>query len=587
MFDEGIGRFDSRFGRRSMLRGAALSVSGLAAAALIGCGDDDEDAQQPDAASTAAATATTAAKTSEDSKYPLNFPEPAGKTPKAGGALVQAVSWDVGPIDPTVSAAGGSIGPARSVYNRLIGFVAGPQADAFALKLRPELADRWESAPDGLTHTFKLHPGVKWQNVAPVSGRDFKAADVKFAFDRYAAGGAQKQYFWNVKEVSAPDDLTVVIKLNGPQPDFLIPLGSRYLTIHPHEIVDDGSIGRTAIGTGPMILKEAKAGTRVFLEKNPDYWERKVMVDSLEHRVIPSAASRLAAFRAGQVEHGISTVASEKELEALLGTNANTQVTLTPVLNTYFAWAFNLTNPKYQDERVRRALSLGIDRATMTTVALGKLGLAVPSIPWIYLYDKAPTAESGALGKWWRYAPVEAKQLLSAAGVSDLSLDLTYTDAYGPAQVQLSEIFTDQLRSVGVKVNLQSADYTSYNGQWTQVNYPDMLDGWGANGFDADNFFWNYHHSKAPGNRYYIKDVEIDQWAEAQRRELNPAARKELHQRIWNKVLDQVYRIDKPYPAGFDVMQPWLRNVRFTGANLANYSFTEIGAQIQYAWLDK
>ena len=223
----------------------------------------------------------------------------------------------------------------------------------------------------------------------------------------------------------------------------------------------------------------------------------------------------------------------------------------------------------------------------MVEVALPGIGASLPSIPWIYLYDEAPTAESGALGEWWRYAPDEARQLLEAAGASDLTMEVLYTTAYGTAQIQMNEIFVDQMRQVGVTVNLNSSDYTAYNSQWTQVSYPDVIDGWGANGFDADNFFWNYQHSNAPGNRYYISDQEIDEWADAQRRELDQEARRELHQRIWDKVLDQVYRLDKPYPAGFDVQQPWVRNVRFTGPNLANYSFTELGAQAQYAWLNK
>ena len=222
--------------RRTLLRGALLGGAGLAAAALIGCGDDDDDdaAVAPVATATQAAAATEAAAPDEPeglvtpagNVIPLQFPEPAGATPKPGGVLKQAVAWNVGPIDPTVSAAGGTIGPGRAAYNRVIGFVSGPDADPFKIEFRPELAESWERSEDGLSYTFHLNDGVKFHNVDPLDGRDFTSGDVKYAWDRYAAGGAQSQYFTAVSSIEAPDDLTVVVNMKSPQPDFLTPIAS-------------------------------------------------------------------------------------------------------------------------------------------------------------------------------------------------------------------------------------------------------------------------------------------------------------------------------------------------------------------------
>ena len=98
---------------RTLLRGALLGGAGLAAAALIGCGGDDDDddddaAADPVATATQAAAATDAAApdaaeglvTPAGHVIPLQFPDPPGVTPKAGGVLKQAVAWNVGPIDP-------------------------------------------------------------------------------------------------------------------------------------------------------------------------------------------------------------------------------------------------------------------------------------------------------------------------------------------------------------------------------------------------------------------------------------------------------------------------------------------------------
>ena len=587
-------------GRRTVLRGALLGGVGLAAAALVGCGgddDDDDDAAAPAAPAAATAVAAATEQAAPDASeglvtpagnvIPLQFPEPAGVTPKAGGVLKQAVAWNVGPIDPTVSAAGGTIAPGRAAYNRVIGFVSGPDADPYKIEFRPELAASWERAEDGLSYTFHLNEGVKFHNVDPTNGRDFTAADVKFAWDRYAAGGAQSQYFTAVRSIEATDDHTVVVNMISPQPDFLTPIASRYLTIHPREIVDDGTIEQRAIGTGPMIMKEATPAERVLYEKNPDYWEKEVLLDGLEHLVMQDQQARRAAMRVNQVDHAMIVTSTVGDLDALLETNPDVKGTWSPTVNAGTQIAFNMkTVSAYQDERVRRALSVGLDRQFMIDIAYEGYGAQVSTLPWFFLFDEAPTPESGLLGEWWGYRPDEAKKLLQAAGAENLSFEMIYHN-YAATWDQLAEILQEQFGALGVNVEVTKLDYTSYNSQLIQVTYEDVIYGWSANGFDADTFFYAQIHSGSAANRYNIEDPQIDAWAEAQKVELDPEARKELHRNIWDRIHERVYRIDMPAPQYWSLYQPWLRNVRFVGPLGINYSFTEIAAQVQDAWLDK
>ncbi|MCY3656790.1 MAG: ABC transporter substrate-binding protein [Chloroflexi bacterium] len=588
-------------GRRTVLRGALLGGVGLAAAALVGCGGDDDDDDDDAAAPAAPAAATAVAAATEQAApdaseglvtpagnvIPLQFPEPAGVTPKAGAVLKQAVAWNVGPIDPTVSAAGGTIAPGRAAYNRVIGFVSGPDADPYKIEFRPELAASWERAEDGLSYTFHLNEGVKFHNVDPTNGRDFTAADVKFAWDRYAAGGAQSQYFTAVRNIEATDDHTVVVNMISPQPDFLTPIASRYLTIHPREIVDDGTIEQRAIGTGPMIMKEATPAERVLYEKNPDYWEKEVLLDGLEHLVMQDQQARRAAMRVNQVDHAMIVTSTVGDLDALLETNPDVKGTWSPTVNAGTQIAFNMkTVSAYQDERVRRALSVGLDRQFMIDIAYEGYGAQVSTLPWFFLFDEAPTPESGLLGEWWGYRPDEAKKLLQAAGAENLSFEMIYHN-YAATWDQLAEILQEQFGALGVNVEVTKLDYTSYNSQLIQVTYEDVIYGWSANGFDADTFFYAQIHSGSAANRYNIEDPQIDAWAEAQKVELDPEARKELHRNIWDRIHERVYRIDMPAPQYWSLYQPWLRNVRFVGPLGINYSFTEIAAQVQDAWLDK
>ena len=594
-------------GRRSLIRGSLLGGVGIAAAALIGCGDDDDDDDD------AAATETAQASTTDDGAgdgdgddgdamvgsgvgelvqdpalpYPYNFEDPAGDA-KPGGVMVVASTWDVGPMDPTVSASGGTVTVPNMVYNRLLGIVRGPQADVFQQpELEPELAASWERSPDGLTFTFNIAPGVTWQNVEPLNGRPFTAEDAAYALNRYASEGVHRAYYLNVSSIDAVDDSTLTITMAKPTADFLNPLGSNKQTIFPRELVDSGEIETKAIGTGPLIMKEAVQAQHVTFDKNPDYWEGDVLLDGFEFRVMPDPVARLAAFRVGQLDYAYALVANIQDLEALLETNPDVQVNLTPVV-TQNTLGMNLTLPKYEDERVRRAMSLAIDRQEMMDIVFDGLAKALAIIPWPFIYGEEPTIESGNLGNWVRHDADEAMKLLQAAGAEGLSMENSFYP-YSAAYTQTTEVVQAQLRDAGIDMTGGAVDYTEFNSQWVPRQLPDVsTSAWATSGYDADNWFHGQIHSESPGNRWRINDAEIDAWAEEQQLELDPDARKEIWQKIWEKDLDQMWRIPLPIGFGFNVYQPWVRGIRFTGSSPGDNSYYYTwGDMIWRAWLDK
>ncbi|MGE0227337.1 MAG: ABC transporter substrate-binding protein, partial [Dehalococcoidia bacterium] len=220
--------------RRTLLRGGTLALGGVAAAALIGCGGDDEDEPAPSGASGPASTGTAVAvnknqnpaqlTSNPDLPYPFGIPEP-DKAPKAGGTLNVGVSWDVSTMDPTKSGAGGTITVPNVGYDRLVGFVSGIRYDPLKLELKPELATSWERSPDGLVYTFKIRPGVKWQNTAPLNGRAFVAADAAFAYQRYKTEGVHQSIHSEVDKFEAPDASTLKITLKKPLADYINNLG--------------------------------------------------------------------------------------------------------------------------------------------------------------------------------------------------------------------------------------------------------------------------------------------------------------------------------------------------------------------------
>jgi peptide/nickel transport system substrate-binding protein len=491
-------------------------------------------------------------------------------------------------MDPSVSAAGGTVTVPNMVYNRLIGIVRGPKADPFKVELQPELAQSWERSPDGLTYTFRMQPGIKWQNLPPLNGRPFVAADAMFALQRYSKEGVHQAYYVNVDSFAAPDDSTFKITMKRPVADFLNPLGSDKQTVFPKELVDSGEITTKVIGTGPMIMREAAAGNHVTFDKNPDYWRRQVLLDGFEFKVMPDLSARVAAMRTGQVEYAYSPVASQSELQSLLRTNPDMQVNMIPLTYMTFTLALNLTDPKYKDERVRRAMSLAMDRNQLVQLVNEGLGKALNVIPWPYVLDEEPTIESGALGNWMRYAPDEAKQLLSAAGATNLQMEQIYYP-YSGANDRQVEVIVPMFKSVGIDLKGGKADYTQFNSQWVGGKLADStLSGWGPSGFDADNWFYGQVNSKSPGNRWRINDPQIDEWSTQQQTELDPDKRKQIQKKIWDRDLDMMYRPPLPYGFTFEVMQPWLRGIRWGQSSPNdNSSYYNWGSQVENAWLDK
>jgi peptide/nickel transport system substrate-binding protein len=598
--------WESSLNRRTLLRGGMLGGVGLAAAALIGCGggdDDDDDDETPvatPATGGAAATSTPAAAQPATTPaegggmlvqdpnlpYPYQFPEPA-TTPKPGGTLKVGVTFDVANFDPTVSSAGGTITVPNMTYNRLLGFVGGPNFDPFNLELEGELASSWERTPDGTTFTFQIRDDVNWQNIAPLNGRKFVSGDAKYAHDRYAAEGAHKSYWANISSTEAPDDTTYKINMGTVTADFILPLASRYQTIFPRETVEDGSIEQTAVGTGPMILTEVAQGSHMNFVKNPDYWERDVLLDGAEFLVQRDASARLAAFRVGQIDYGYTLGNTKSLLEELLETNPDVQVNLVPVTSSW-TFGMNLSNPKFQDVRVRRAMTLAIDSSLIRSVIYDDFAKSLTLQPWIYAVDEEPSAENGLLGEWNpRYDPDEAKKLLTAAGVENLSFESMYY-IYGAYITQHTEILLSNFADVGIEMSPNSVDYTEFNSTWIPRKLEEAsTSAWQTAGFDTDNYFYNSVFSESPGNRWNLNDPKVDELAKAQQVELDPTARKEIVREMWDYFLDQMFW--PPLASGIQIVvyQPWLRGFRFGGPNTSSSYYYDWGDQVAGAWLDK
>jgi len=432
------------------------------------------------------------------------------KPPKRGGVLTRASAWDPPVIDPRLTQSVGLYQFAALAGSRLVRYTfpdeaAGPTD----MNLKGDLAESWTSSPDARVWTFKLRQGVKWHNVPPLNGRELVAADVKYCFEAYAKEGVQSFTFQEVEGIETPDKHTVRIHLKTPNVFFAQNVAEPITVMFAREVLEeDGDLKKRFIGTGPYMLKEHTRKVRVVLARNPDYWDKgRPYVDEYVILSTPDAATRMAAFRTGQSD--FMWLASPSEVETVRKTNPNAVVqsyhnTLTP-----FGVAVAQDKPPFNDLRVRRAVSMAIDRQKQADTVFEGHGIIGWGVPYIYYTDKQPTL--GQLGPWWQYRPAEAKKLLAEAGhPNGFETTLFYYEYFPQMTSQVQLVQQDLKRNLNINVKITKLDYTTYYGRYVESKWDGMA--WGFQSGHAvglDERTYQYMHSKSTKNFFRVNDPVI------------------------------------------------------------------------------
>src|SRR5213594_3434312 len=351
----------SSINRRKFLTGVAVGTTALTAGAL-----------RPRTAAAAA------------SSYPDWIPA-SPKPPKRGGTLTRASAWDPPVLDPRLTQSIGLFQFVGHTSSRLVRYAFPEEATGVTdPSLKGDLAESWQGSPDQRVWTFKLRRGVKWQNVPPLNGRELVAADVKYCFEAYAKEGVQAFTFQEIEGIETPDSHTLRVYLRTPNALFPQNVAEPVAVIFSREVLEeDGDLKKRMIGTGPFVLKEHTRKVRIVLQRNPDYFDTgRPYVDEYVILSAPDSATRAAAFRTGQSD--FLPLQSPSEVEAIRRTNPAAVVqALTPSI-TPFGLALAQDKPPFDDVRVRRALSMAIDRQRQVDTVYEGHGIVTAGVPWIY-----------------------------------------------------------------------------------------------------------------------------------------------------------------------------------------------------------
>ncbi|WP_158970926.1 ABC transporter substrate-binding protein [Chachezhania sediminis] len=379
----------------------------------------------------------------------------AGLLPKA--ALAQAgdtlkIRGNANPssLDPATGGAGSDHVYLYNFFDTLVDW------EPETLAPRPGLAASWEFT-DPKTLVFKLQDGVTFQDGTP-----FNAEAVKFNLDRNrtAALSNIKRDVANIANVEATDDLTVTLTLSAPDTALPLILSDRAgMMVSPAALGNDpeANMERNPVGTGPWAFESWTDGEKVSGTRFADHWRKGVPgVDNIEILVIPEAATGLRSVQSGQVN--IAYQLDERQ-QQLVDKMPNLTLVAGPTLYIYQLYV-NSARGALKDARVRRALSMAIDREAFVKVTQAGVGepayMNLPKAHWAWSEDAA---------KLTTFDPDGARALMEEAGYGDgLELDLRgYPDQ---GSVQRQEFLLAQWKKIGVTGRFQNAPVAEASGRF-------------------------------------------------------------------------------------------------------------------------
>jgi peptide/nickel transport system substrate-binding protein len=354
----------------------------------------------------------------------------------------------------------------------------------------PWLATDWSLSEDGLTWTFTLREGVKWQDGQPLTGDD-----VVFSIEYAKAHPGASWFMAQISEIEVAEvvgDNQVAIRLRRPYAPFLQTVAEAMFIFPRHiweEVADPQAYTEpdAFVGSGAYKLVEFSQEEGAYLfEANPDFFLGLPYVRRIAF--VPTSDDILAL--------------SNGDVDAFDKFGGVTDEMLTPFREAPFAvevapgeWGmflyFNLEKETpLQDVRVRQAIAHAVDRQAMVDRVLfgfgdvGNPGFLPPANPF-YNQDVSEYA----------YDPEQAKALLAEAGYDGAPIRLVYSPDWIMASARVVEIIRSGLGEIGLNLEATPMDQATIDAAAKEASYEMMLTGFGGLGSDPDQLRRNFASS--------------------------------------------------------------------------------------------
>jgi len=470
------------------------------------------------------------------------------------------------------------------------------------LDLIPGVASSHEISEDGKTYTLFLQKGIKFHDNACFpegKGREVKASDVEYCLTRVLAPTSKSTGAWIFEDIvvgakefmsgkadkvagfKTIDEYTFQIELNKPFLRFPFRLAMSFCYLHPREALEyyKDDFFQNPVGTGPFQFVHWKPNQEILMKRNPHYWMKDK--DGVQLPYLDGVScGRINDFKISFLELDLGNLELVQQIHEDLWTNVfdeNNQVRpdfakykiqhMSLWVTQYYG--FNLTKPPFKDNKnLRQAFNYAIDREAIIKYVTNGRGIPATGV----VPSGIPGYESDLKG--YGYDPQKAKQLLADAGypngegLEEITLQL---NSGGTVNETIAEAIQEQLRKIGVTINLQIVDWAQHLESIDNNQALFYRLGWVADYPDPENFIQllsskNFPPNGANYSRY--SSPEYDKLFDEAMMSSDVKKQAELFKQAEKIAVEDAPWLFLFYTVRYRMMQPYVNNLVYNPQEL-------------------
>lgn len=498
-----------------------------------------------------------------------------------GGTLTVALGYDLDTLDPYAS------GFLTDVQSTFLEPLVYPDENA---KFQPALATAVPTLENGgikvsadgktMTVTYKIRPGVKWADGAPVT-----SADVKFTWEaikdpKYL--GPEKDGTDEIQKIETPDPLTAVIYYKQIYPGFKSSLFG--YGILPKHVLDGKDLNKDPFwdkpfGAGPFMVTEFKRGQYVIVDRNPNYWRRDEKgvqlpyIDRIIFKIIPNTNTQVTQLKSGELTFAYNipfTIApSVDNVPGIRVINAKTL--------GFRHVTFNFKNEFLKDINIRKAIAYGIDKDSVNKALGGYLKATPTFVVSSFDFRTENVAQ-------FKYDPEKAKSILKAAGYAPGAdgimakdgkrLSFRFMTQAGRAEYELSQqVIIAQMKAIGIEMVPDNKSGAALADARRKGGYDVWYSGWITPADSIDSYI-SFYTTKGFNNGSGYSNAKVDEWLEKAGSSLDPPVVKLYMNQAQRQVIADLATIPMFEAPSIIAVTDKLQNFRPNPTNQTNFRNT-------------
>ena len=424
--------------------------------------------------------------------------------------FVVGMAGEIVSLDPHASNDGPSSLVNAQIYDTLV--IQNAEGE-----ILPRLAESWDII-DERTYEFHLKQGVLFHN-----GEELTAYDVEFTFLRAVDSASIRAIVGEVdpNSIVVVDEHTIRISSFSPFAPFLNHLAHPAASILSRTAIEEAEAegiepGETPIGTGPFKFANRVVGDRIELERFEDYHGDLPQFNELIFRIMREGGARLMALEIGEIDFA---PISRNDIERVEGEEGITLMRIKGYQVNYVG--MNTQRPPFDNPLVRQAVNYAVDVELIHQTVLRGVGVLAPGPIGSNIWGYNPNLPR------YGFDPERARELLAEAGFPDGFSTVIGTND-NPDRVELAQVIAEQLREVGIDVEIESMEFAIYLEDVFNGEFDMFMSGWIAVTADADYGLYARFHSSnhgPPGNQTFIANDRLDELLDIARGTRDPEVR--------------------------------------------------------------